>query len=192
MCGEERELEDGGHAVYRSWCVACVKDSCARKHLQVEPLEKEGRARTKPSLVPYDCVFLTQKNADATLECENETSLEVFQEVKIYSCVEVVVRITEDIPLLNGIPHFAMRFLNKIRNGRGWKRSVMDGETSAAWLLSRFQPGSADGTTAYARQFENPYESLMLLFGERAVWKDSTLQPAKLRSSSGVTLRVTR
>ena len=59
----------------------------------------------------------------------------------------------------------------------------MDGETPAAWLLSHFQPGSADGTTAYARQFENPYESLMLLFGERVVWKDSTLQPAKLRSS---------
>ena len=27
----------------------------------------------------------------------------------------------------------------------------------AAWLLSNFQTGSADGKTAYARQFERPY-----------------------------------
>ena len=53
---------------------------------------------------------MTQEDADAALEYENEPSPEVFQEVKIYSCVEVVVRITDDIPLLNWIPHFAMRF----------------------------------------------------------------------------------
>ena len=67
---------------------------------------------------------MTQKNADTTLECENEPTPEVFQEVKIYSCVEAVVRITDDIPLLNWIPHFSMRFLNKIRNGCVWKRSI--------------------------------------------------------------------
>ena len=89
---EEQELEDCGHAVCRSWRVVCVKDRCVGKHLQFELLEKEGRKRTKPSLVALDCVFLTQENADTTLEYENEPSPEVFQEVKTCSCVEVVVR----------------------------------------------------------------------------------------------------
>ena len=53
----------------------------------------------------------------------------------------------------------------------------------AAWLLSHFQTGSADGKTAYARQFETPCESLVLLFAERVMWKDPTLRPAKLKSS---------
>ena len=53
----------------------------------------------------------------------------------------------------------------------------------AAWLLSHFQTGSADGKTAYARQFERPYESPVLPFAERVMWKDPTLQPAKLKSS---------
>ena len=54
-----------------------------------------------------------------------EPNPEVFQQVKIDSCVEVAVRITDDIPLLNWIPHFAM----KMRTGRGWKKSVaQDGE----------------------------------------------------------------
>ena len=70
---EEQELEDCGHADYRSWCVVCVKDRCAGKHLQVEPLEKEERARTKPSLTLFDCILLC--NADTTLEYENEPSL---------------------------------------------------------------------------------------------------------------------
>ena len=83
----------------------------ARKYLQFEPLEK-GRERTKLSMVTFDCVFLTQDNA--TWEYENEPNPEVFQEVKTYSCVEVAVRITDDIPLLNWIPHFAM----KMRTGR--------------------------------------------------------------------------
>ena len=52
-----------------------------------------------------------------------------------------------------------------------------------AWLLSRFQTGSADGKTAYARQFERPYESRVLPFAERVMWKDPPLQPAKLKSS---------
>ena len=55
----------------------------------------------------------------------------------------------------------------------------------AAWLLSHFQTGSADGKTAYARQFERPYESPVLPFAERVMWKDPTLQPAKLKSSWG-------
>ena len=55
----------------------------------------------------------------------------------------------------------------------------------AAWLLSHFQTGSADGKTAYARQFERPYELPVLPFAERVMWKDPTLQPAKLKSSWG-------
>ena len=90
--GEEQEPEDCGHAVHKSWCVVCVKDHCAGKHLQFQLLEKEGRERTKPSLVAFDCVFLTQENADTDSEYENEPSPEVFQEVKIYSCVEGVAR----------------------------------------------------------------------------------------------------
>ena len=55
----------------------------------------------------------------------------------------------------------------------------------AACLLSHFQTGSADGNTAHARQFERPYESPVLLFAERVMWKDPTLQLAKLKSSWG-------
>ena len=54
----------------------------------------------------------------------------------------------------------------------------------AAWLLSHFQTGSADGKTAYAR----PYESLVLPFAERVMWNDPTLQLAKLKSSWGYVL----
>ena len=46
--------------------------------------------------------------------------MKVFQEAMIHSCVEVSVRITDDIPLLNCISHFAM----KTRTGRVWKKSV--------------------------------------------------------------------
>ena len=52
--------------------------------LNLNILEKEGRERTKPSLVAFDCFFLTQENADTPLEYKNEPSLGVFQEVKIY------------------------------------------------------------------------------------------------------------
>ena len=71
----EQDLEDCGHADYMSWCVVCVKDRCARKHLQVEPVEKEERERTKSSWVSFDCVFLIQENADTTPEFENEPDL---------------------------------------------------------------------------------------------------------------------
>ena len=167
---EEQEPEECGHAVYKSWCAVCVKSRCVGKHLQVEPLEEEERERTTP-IVAFDCLFLTQENSDIypilvcrdnrqgqitilvdlikdleslriILKDENEPSLKVFQEVMIYSCVEVVVRemknngefsglllntsvrITDDIPLLNWIPHFAMQLLNKIRTGRRWRRGA--------------------------------------------------------------------
>ena len=108
---EQRELEDCGHSVCKNWSGACVKVRC----LQFEPLEEEGRKRTEPSWVAFDCILLC--NADTTLEYENEPSPEVFQEAKIYSCAEVVVRITDDSRLLKRIPHFAMRFMNKTRIG---------------------------------------------------------------------------
>ena len=119
---EEREFKDCGHSVHKNWRGACVKDRCTRKHLQFGPLEKEGRKRTEPSWVSFDCILLC--NADTTLEYENESSPEVFQESKIYSCAEVFVKITDDSPLLNWIPHFAMRFLNKTRFGCGGKESI--------------------------------------------------------------------
>ena len=78
---EEQELEDCGHSVLKNWCGACVKARCFRKHLQVEPLEKEGRKRTVPSLEPFDCIL--RCDADTTLEFENEPNPEIFQEVKI-------------------------------------------------------------------------------------------------------------
>ena len=34
------------------------------------------------------------------------------------------MRITDDSPLLNWIHHFAMRFLNQMRTGRGGKKSI--------------------------------------------------------------------
>ena len=79
------------------------------------------------------------------LKDENVSSLKVFQNVTIYSFVEVLVRemkrqcrdlrisaehntsvgITDDISLPNWIPHFAMQFLNKMRRtGRRWRQSV--------------------------------------------------------------------
>ena len=132
---------------------------------KLNPLEEEEREQTNP-MVAFERVFLTQENPDIfpilicrdnrhgqtpllvdlnndleslriILKHENELSLKVFQEVMIYSCVEVVVdemkrqcrilrisdkhntsvRIADDISLLNWIPHFAMHFLNKMRTG---------------------------------------------------------------------------
>ena len=48
------------------------------------------------------------------------------------------------------------------------------------WLQCTIHAGTADGKTAYARQFENPYESLVR---HLSLWRDPTLQLAKLRSS---------
>ena len=59
----EQEHEDCGRAVYRNWCAACVEVRGVGKEPQAEPLEQEERERTTP-LVAFDCVFLTQENAD--------------------------------------------------------------------------------------------------------------------------------
>ena len=70
----------------------------------------------------FGCILLC--NVDTTLEYENDPSPEVFQEAKIFSCAQVVVRITDDSPLLNRNLHFAMRFLNKTRIGCRGKESI--------------------------------------------------------------------
>ena len=124
-------------------------------------------------MVAFDCVFLTLENSDMfpilicrdnrhghipllvdlikdleslsiILKDEIEPRLKVFQEVMIYSCVEVLVgemkrqcgilrisaetntsvRISDDISLLHWIPHFEMQFSNKMRNGRRWRQSM--------------------------------------------------------------------
>ena len=138
-----------------------------------EPFEEEEKERTKLPSVSFDGGFSTQENTDRLpvlicrdnrhgqipllvdlikdleslriiLKDENEPSLKIFQEVIIYSCVEVVVRgkkrkcrilmtsdehntsvrITDDISLLNWILHFAMQFLNDMRTGRRWRQSM--------------------------------------------------------------------
>ena len=58
----------------------------------------------------------------------------------------------------------------------------------AAWLLSHFQAGNADGKTAHARQSEKPNESLVQLFAEWVTRKDSTFQLSKSRGSWGYAL----
>ena len=74
-------------------------------------------------IVSLDCIEQENGSADTTLEYQNEIP-PVFQEPKIYSCAEVVVRITGDSPSLNWVLHFARRFLNNTRTGRGWKESI--------------------------------------------------------------------
>ena len=63
MSRGEQEHEDCGHAVYKNWCAACVEARGVGRQLQVEPLEDEEKEQTTP-MVAFDCVFLTQENAD--------------------------------------------------------------------------------------------------------------------------------
>ena len=60
---EEQEHEDSGHAVYRSWCAACVEGRGVGGQHRIEPLEQQERERTTP-IVAFDYCFLTQENAD--------------------------------------------------------------------------------------------------------------------------------
>ena len=55
----------------------------------------------------------------------------------------------------------------------------------AGWCWSHFHRASEDGRTSYERQFERVYGSQVLPFGERTMWKNPTLSPAKLSSSWG-------
>ena len=60
---EKQEHEDSGHAVYRSWCAACVEGRGVGGQSRIELLEEEERERTTP-IVAFDDGFLTQENAD--------------------------------------------------------------------------------------------------------------------------------
>ena len=60
---EKQEHEDSGHAVYMSWCAACVEGPGVGGQHRTELLEEEERERTTP-IVAFDYGFLTQKNAD--------------------------------------------------------------------------------------------------------------------------------
>ena len=54
--------EDSGHAVYSSWCAACVEGRGGGQH-RTELLEEDERERTT-RIVAFDYGFLTQENAD--------------------------------------------------------------------------------------------------------------------------------
>ena len=57
---EKQEHEDSGHAVYRSWCAACVEGRGVGGQHRIELLEEEARERTTP-IVAFDYGFLTEK-----------------------------------------------------------------------------------------------------------------------------------
>ena len=69
---EKPEHKDSRHAVYRSWCAACVESRGVGGQHRLELLEEEEREGTTP-FVAFDCGFLTQENADAfpTLICRD-------------------------------------------------------------------------------------------------------------------------
>ena len=63
---EKQENEVSGHAVYRSWCAACVEGRGVggqRRIVILEEEEQEERERTTP-IVAFDYGFLTQVTAD--------------------------------------------------------------------------------------------------------------------------------
>ena len=69
---EKQEHGDSGHAVYRSWCAACVEGRGVGGQHRIELLEEEERVRTTP-IVAFDYGFLNQENADTfpTPICRN-------------------------------------------------------------------------------------------------------------------------
>ena len=60
---EKQEHEDSGHAVYRSWCAACVEGRGVGGQRRIDLLEEEEREITSP-IAAFDYGFLTQENAD--------------------------------------------------------------------------------------------------------------------------------
>ena len=60
---EIQEHEDSGHAVYGSWCAACVEGRGVGGQHRIELLEEEEREMTTP-IVAFDYGFTTQENAD--------------------------------------------------------------------------------------------------------------------------------
>ena len=69
---EKQEHDDSGHAVYRSWCAACVEGRGVGGQHRIELWEEEEREKTTP-IVAFDHGFLTQENADTfpTLTCRD-------------------------------------------------------------------------------------------------------------------------
>ena len=63
MTRVKQEHEDSVHAVYKSWCAACVEGRGVGGQHRIELLEEEERDRTTP-IVAFDYGFLTQENAD--------------------------------------------------------------------------------------------------------------------------------
>ena len=59
----KQEHEDSGHAVYKSWCAACVEGRGVGGQPRIELLDEEERDRTTP-IVACDYGFMTQENAD--------------------------------------------------------------------------------------------------------------------------------
>ena len=53
---EKQEHEDSGHAVYRSWCAACVEGRGVGGQHRIELLEEQERERTTP-IVAFDYGF---------------------------------------------------------------------------------------------------------------------------------------
>ena len=60
---DKQEHEDSGHAVYRSWCAACVEGRGVGGQHRIELLEEEERERTTP-IVAFNYGSMTQENAD--------------------------------------------------------------------------------------------------------------------------------
>ena len=52
---EKQEHEDSGHAVYRSWCAACVEGRGVGGQHRIELLEEESERTTQ--IVAFDSVF---------------------------------------------------------------------------------------------------------------------------------------
>ena len=56
---EKQDHEDSGHAVYRSWCAACVGGRSVGGQHRIELLEEGERERTTP-FVAFSYGFLTR------------------------------------------------------------------------------------------------------------------------------------
>ena len=61
---EKQEHEDSGHAVYRSWCAACVEGRGVGGQHRIELMEEEEERERTLRFVAFDYGFLTQENAD--------------------------------------------------------------------------------------------------------------------------------
>ena len=164
MSRAEQEHENCGHAENRNWCASCVEVRGVGRQLQVEPLEggfglwlldpgecrhifnsDSSRQQTwceRKGPTAYTISYLV--DWETLLKDGNESSMKVFQEAMIHSCVEVAVRemkrycrilrisaehntsvrTTDDIQLLNWFLRFAIQFLNKMRTGRRWRKPM--------------------------------------------------------------------